>query len=83
MSRDEVLARLTTLFRDILDDESIALKDESSARTVQGWDSVANIRLMLGIEEEYGFRFGLDEYSELRNIGDLVAAILRRMGQPA
>jgi acyl carrier protein len=55
---------------------------EAHARTVPGWDSVANIRLMLGVEEEYGFRFELDEYSEFRNVGDLVSGIRRRIGQP-
>jgi acyl carrier protein len=83
MSHDEVLARLTSLFRDVLDDDSVTLKDDSSARTVPGWDSVANIRLMLSIEEEYGFKFGMDEYAEFRNVGDLVSGIQRRVGQPA
>jgi acyl carrier protein len=82
MPREEVLTRLTFLVRDVLDDDSITLKDESCARTVPGWDSVANIRLMLSIEEEYGFRFDLGEYSEFRNVGDLVSGIERRIGQP-
>ena len=82
MPHDEILDRLTSLMRDILDDDALALKSGSSARTVPGWDSVANIRLMLGVEEEYGFRFELDEYSEFRNVGDLVSGIRRRIGQP-
>jgi acyl carrier protein len=82
MPHDEILDRLTSLMRDILDDDALALESGSSARTVPGWDSVANIRLMLGVEEEYGFRFELDEYSEFRNVGDLVSGIRRRIGQP-
>ena len=83
MTHDDLLGQLTSLFRDILDDDSITLKAESSARTIAGWDSVANIRLMLGIEEEYGFKFGLDEYSEFRNVGDLVSGIEKRIGRLA
>jgi acyl carrier protein len=72
MPHDEILDRLTSLMRDILDDDALALESGSSA----------NIRLMLGVEEEYGFRFELDEYSEFRNVGDLVSGIRRRIGQP-
>ena len=50
------------IFHDVFDDNSIVLGDETSARTVRGWDSVANIRLMLSIEDEFGFKFEAGGY---------------------
>lgn len=77
---DIVISKLNEIFRDVFDDDSIVLRDDLTARHVKGWDSIANIRLMLSIEREFGFRFATGEISELRNVGELVHAILRRVG---
>jgi acyl carrier protein len=79
MTRDAILQKLNAVLRDVLDDDKITLSEESTARSVPGWDSVANIRIMLGIEEEFGFRFGLGEYSDFRNVGDLISGVDRHL----
>ncbi len=80
MTREAVLAKINSLLRDVLDDDKIAVSEESTARVVPGWDSVANIRLMLSIEDEFGFRFKAGEFAEYRNVGNLVSGILTRCG---
>jgi acyl carrier protein len=47
MTDSEILAKLTPVFRDVFDDDRIVLRPEMSARDVDRWDSVANIRLMV------------------------------------
>jgi acyl carrier protein len=80
VSTDEaaVLTKVTEIFRDVFDDDSIVLRDDMTARDVPGWDSLANVRLMLSIEQAWGFQFSLTEISELRNVGDLLIAIRTR-----
>ncbi|HEX3943195.1 MAG TPA: acyl carrier protein [Rhizomicrobium sp.] len=80
VSTDEaaVLTKVTEIFRDVFDDDSIVLRDNMTARDVPGWDSLANVRLMLSIEQAWGFQFSLTEISELRNVGDLLIAIRNR-----
>jgi acyl carrier protein len=70
-----ILARLTDLLRDILDDDDVTLTPETSARDVPGWDSLANVRFMLAIEGEFGLRLAAAEVARLDNVGDLVALI--------
>jgi acyl carrier protein len=79
MTRDSLRAKLMPIFHDVFDDDSIVLRDETSAHTVRGWDSVANIRLLLSIEDEFGFKFEMGEYSEFRNVGDLLSGIERKL----
>ena len=49
----EILSKLQPIFHDIFDDGSISVGRESSAETVEGWDSLAHINLVKG-EEMFG-----------------------------
>jgi acyl carrier protein len=75
---DDVVRRLQAVFREVFDDDRIALDAGMTAADVEGWDSVANIRLMVSIEEVFRIRFDVGEFQEYRNVGELVAAIAHR-----
>jgi acyl carrier protein len=80
MNSDEVWARLTGVFREVFDDDEIVIAPATTARDVDGWNSLANIRLMISIEVEFAIRFDVGEFQEYRSVGDLVAGIIRRAG---
>jgi acyl carrier protein len=80
MDEAALIARVTSVFHDVFDDDSIVLNDAMTARDVDGWDSVANVRLMISVEEAFGIRFDMQEISELRNVGELLAAVRKRVG---
>jgi acyl carrier protein len=77
MTRTEIVPKLTSVFHDVFDDESIVLRDDMTARDVLEWDSLSNIRLMVSIEEAFGFTFDTGQISELKNVGQLIEAIIR------
>jgi acyl carrier protein len=74
-STDTIYQSLNDIFRDILDDDSIDLKPETTAQDVEGWDSLANVQIMLNVERRFGIRLSAGKIAELRNVGDLVATI--------
>ena len=80
MTPDEVLVKLTPVFRDVFDDDGIELSPDMTARDVDGWDSVANIRLMVSIEDEFQIKFSVGEFQEFRNVGDVAAGVARLLG---
>ena len=61
MEIEEILRELDTIFRDILKNENITLTTETTAKDVDGWDSLTNMRLITAIEKHYNIRFGLRE----------------------
>ena len=63
--------RLTTIFRTLFDDPGLDLRDDLTARDVDGWDSLNHVNLMILIEEEFGVRFTTGEVSALQNVGEL------------
>jgi len=77
MTATEVLAKLTIIFREVFDDDHIALTFETTARDVDGWNSTANIRLMVTIEDAFDIKFDVGEFQEFRNVGDLAAGVSR------
>ena len=75
---DETLDTLTELLRDVLDDDEIVLTPETTARDVPGWDSLANVRLILAVEARYNTRFAAAEVARLRNVGELADLVAQR-----
>jgi acyl carrier protein len=74
--------RLETVFREILQDDSLELTDATSARDVPAWDSVMHVNLMFGIEQEFGVQFVGNELAEMSSIGDLKAYLASRSPDP-
>ncbi|MBO4883293.1 MAG: acyl carrier protein [Lachnospiraceae bacterium] len=76
MTREEVYERLNKVFREILDDDSIELHDETVADDVDGWDSFEHINLIVGVEEEFGFKIPMGKVVTMANVGEMVDIIL-------
>lgn len=72
MEAQEILSKLQPIFHDVFDDQSIAVGRESSAESIEGWDSLAHINLVTSVEQEFGVRFALGELQSLKNVGDMV-----------
>ena len=67
----ELHDRLEEVFRQVFDNDTLALRDEMKAADIEGWDSVAHINLMFGIEQAFGVRFKGNELADMKNIGEL------------
>ena len=78
MDEAQIYERLTQLFQDIFDNDSISVTPELSAKDVDGWDSVTHIRLMLTVERAFRIKFSTSEIGNLKNMGDLVTLIKAR-----
>lgn len=78
MDESDIYGRLTEIFEDVFDDDSITATPTLSAKDVDGWDSLTHIRLMLTVERAFSVKFSTSEISKLESVGDLVALIKTR-----
>jgi acyl carrier protein len=78
MQEADIYAKLTTVFSDVFDDDSINVTSGLSARDVDGWDSLTHIRLMVTVEKAFKVKFSTPEIGRLENVGDLVTLIKSR-----
>lgn len=67
----ELHNRLEEVFRQVFDNDELVLRDAMIAADIEGWDSVAHINLMFGIEQAFGIRFKGNELADMKNIGEL------------
>ena len=70
-----ILDRLQEIFRAELDDDDLAIGMETRQADLKAWDSLAHIRLVSGIESEFGFQFNLAEIEEITSVRQFVDAI--------
>ena len=77
MTRDEIYARLNEVFRDVFDNQDINVSESTTAKDIDGWDSLTHISLLSAIEDEFGMEFSMGEAVKMKNVGDMVAIIER------
>lgn len=72
MTQIDILDRVQEILRDVLQQPKLVITRESSANTVEGWDSLAHVDILWNIEHEFSVRFALGEVQGLKNVGGLV-----------
>jgi acyl carrier protein len=73
------LEKLQDVFRSVFDDDSIVLTRATTAQDIEAWDSVQHVTLMLEAESAFGIRFTTSELAYLKNVGDWVDLIDRKL----
>ena len=81
MDRDEVMAKVTEIAREIFDDEELELYDDTIAADVDGWDSLTHLSVMNEIENEFDIKFEMREVQGLGNVGELIDVIMERIAE--
>jgi acyl carrier protein len=77
------LFALQEIFRQVFDDDGLVVTPDAGRLDVADWDSVAHVKLILSLEEEFGIRFTEDEVTSMQTVGDLLAGIETHKGRGA
>ena len=75
VTNETIYERLTPIFRDVFDDDTVTPHPDMTAAEVPAWDSLSNIRLVVAVEEEFGFQFSTGEVTSLNNVAEFVSVI--------
>ena len=75
---DEIYERLNEVFRDVFDDDSIEVNEDTTAADIEDWDSLNHITLIDAVESEFGVRFTMGEVSGMKNVGEMAQIIKER-----
>ncbi len=78
MDDEDIYAKLTPVFQDMFDDETLVLRPEMTADDVEGWDSLSHIRLVLAVSKLFGLKFSAADVGKLNNVGEFVVLIKAR-----
>ena len=78
MDAKELKKRLTEVFRDVFDDESIVITADTTADDIEDWDSIEHITLIGAVEDEFGMKFKMGEVSGMNKVGEMMKIIAAR-----
>lgn len=79
MERNEILVKLTAIFRTTFNDSELVLSDEMNAGDVENWDSLTNMLMISEVESQFGIRFKLKELNQLKSVGDIISVLEEKL----
>jgi len=79
METNEIIKQVNDIFIDVLDNDDIKLKPETSAKDIEEWDSLNHIQLIVAIEKKFKLRFTTSEINSWKNVGEMSENIKKRL----
>lgn len=79
MTPQQLHETLEAVFRTVFDREDLLIEDETTADHIDGWDSLAQISLVVGAEDAFKVRFQTSEIRALKNVGEFKRLIASKI----
>lgn len=74
-NRTELLRKLNEVFQDIFDDTSLSIGETTTAKDIDGWDSLTHINLLAAVEDEFDVKFNMKDVLGMKNVGEMMDLI--------
>jgi acyl carrier protein len=71
MEKNEIISRLTPIFRDVFSDNALVVREGTTAADVPTWDSLSN--------KAFGVKFSIKDVRSLKNVGELMTLIQKKV----
>jgi len=76
---NEVMETVNGIFIDVLEDDGIVVKYETTAADIAEWDSLNHIALVVAIEKKFGIQFTAKEIQDFKNVGEMCEGIILKL----
>lgn len=81
MTNEEILQTVTNIIRQVLELPDLVVTNTTSAEEVDEWDSMTHLQIITDIESHYKVRFALGELQALKNVGDMITLIQKKLNK--
>ena len=75
-NKNKILKKIQPIFHKIFENKKLKINYKSSSLSIKGWDSLAQISLIVGIERLFNIKFTVSELADLKNVGEIIDLIL-------
>ncbi|MGH9468908.1 MAG: acyl carrier protein [Terriglobia bacterium] len=76
----EISEQVRTIVADVLSVSPSAVSPESSPQSLEGWDSVHHLNLVLALEEKFSIQFSPEEMEQMGDVGRIVLLVESKSG---
>lgn len=74
-----IFEQVRTIASDLFTVPTDRITGDSSAETIETWDSIQHLNLVLALEEKFGFQLSTDEIEQMQTIGQIAALVERKL----
>ncbi|GAA4898834.1 acyl carrier protein [Flaviramulus aquimarinus] len=79
MNKNDMLADIKTSFVKILEHDNFELNETTTAKDVDGWESITHLLIINEVEKSFNIKFKLMDLMSMENVGDLMAIIEKEL----
>ena len=72
LTQEQILEKLTLVFRDVLDDDTLTLSPDTTASDIEEWDSLSQIKIILACEKMFDIHLNARDINTLENVGAML-----------
>ena len=81
MDQTTILHTINDILRDILHQPNLVVTEQTTADTVERWDSLNHVNILMTVERTFKVKFSLGEIKQLRNVGEMVALVSKKLNR--
>ena len=79
-TNEQTLAEMSQIFREVLNNPSVQLRNETTAADIEEWDSLNHIELVVALEKHFKIKFNFAELQKFKNVGEMCDSIVSKIG---
>jgi acyl carrier protein len=75
--------KVRSITADVLHVHANQLMPQSSPESIEAWDSIHHLNLILAFEQEFGVQFEPEEVDEMNSVGRILHVLENKLGPTA
>ena len=81
MKTEDIMEKIQDVFREVLDDETLEIREETVPGDIDDWDSLSHVILIVALEEKFAVKFKITELQKLGDVGDMARLVAEKIGK--
>ncbi len=78
MTNEAMLERVRNIVAEVTEVELERVNLQSSPATLEEWDSLAQVNIILSLEQECGVQFSVEEIEEMTDVDKILQVLVRK-----
>lgn len=79
MDLKEIIKKVESIFRDILEDNNINLVEATTSDDIEDWDSLTHVQIVMEIQHQFCITFSSTEILSWNNVGEMCRSIQSKL----
>lgn len=79
MKREEIVEKMTEIFRRVFENDNMVLSDDMTPETVENWVSLTHMKMVTALQENFGVKFSIKDQLNLMRVGDIITLLEEKL----